>query len=113
MTVTCECGNGTRLAYGEQWTCERCRRRYDTRRIPAEQYEQIRRTQLRFRILPVALGLLVAAAAIFFTLTGAVLSVFFLLPIAMTGWFALLRPIHRRRYREAIADLPRWDIRAE
>jgi hypothetical protein len=113
ITVTCECGAQARLAYGEQWACERCGRRYDTRRIPAEQYQQIRSVQLRFRMLPIGLGLFVAAAAILFTLTGAVLSVFFLLPIAMTGWFAVLRPIHRRRYHEAIADLPRWDLRAE
>jgi hypothetical protein len=113
ITVTCECGGETRLAYGEQWSCDRCGRRYDTGRIPAEEYQQIRRTQMRFRMLPIGLGLFVAAAAILFTLTGAVLSVFFLLPIAMTGWFAVLRPIHRRRYREAIADVPRWDLRAE
>jgi hypothetical protein len=113
ITVTCECGAETHLAYGERWACERCGRQYDTGRIPAEQYQQIRRTQLRFRMLPIGLGLFVAAAAILFTLTGAVLSVFFLLPIAMTGWFAVLRPIHRRRYREAIADLPRWDLHAE
>jgi hypothetical protein len=113
ITISCECGARAHAAYGERWACERCGRRYDTRRIPAEQYRQIRRTQLRFRMLPIGLGLFVAAAAILFTLTGAVLSVFFLLPIAMTGWFVLLRPIHRRRYREAIGDLPHWDLRAE
>jgi hypothetical protein len=113
ISVTCECGEKRDLAYGEDWTCEKCGRRWDTNQIPREQYEVVRRTQLRFRVLPVALGLLVAALAVFFTLTGNVFSVFFLLPVALTGWFALLRPVHRRRYRRAIADLPRWNLRPD
>ena len=33
--------------------------------------------------------------------------------MALIVWFVFLRPTHRRRYREAIAELPRWDLRAE
>ena len=113
IAVTCECGTKHDLRYGEAWTCERCGRRWDTSRIPREQYEVVRRTQLRFRVLPVALGLLVAALAIFFTLTGNVFSVFFLLPVALSVWFVFLRPMHRRRYRQAISDLPRWELHPE
>jgi hypothetical protein len=50
---------------------------------------------------------------VFFIATGNAFSVFFLLPISLMAWFLLIRPVHRRRYREAIADLPRWDLRAE
>jgi hypothetical protein len=110
IALTCECGVNQDLRYGETWTCEQCGRSWDTGQIPREQYEAIRRTQLRFRALPVALGLLVAAIAIFFTLTGNVFSVFLLLPISITVWFVFLRPAHRRRYRRAIADLPRWEL---
>jgi hypothetical protein len=113
IAVTCECGAKHDLRYGDAWTCERCGRRWDTNQIPREQYEVVRRTQLRFRVLPVALGLLVAALAIFFTLTGNVFSVFFLLPVALSVWFVFLRPLHRRRYRAAIADLPRWELHPE
>jgi len=113
IAVTCECGEKRDLRYGEAWTCERCGRRWDTNRIPRDQYETVRRTQLRFRILPVAVGVLVAALAIFFTLTGNVFSVFFLLPVALSVWFVFLRPLHRRRYRAAIADLPRWELHPE
>ena len=49
----------------------------------------------------------------FFLVTGNEFSVFFLLPISLMGWFMLIRPVHRRRYQEAITDLPRWDLRAE
>ena len=113
IAVTCECSEKRDLRYGEQWRCERCGRRWDTTQIPAEQYEAIRRTQLRFRVLPVTYGLAVLALAVFFTLTGNIFSVFILLPMAMMAWFILVRPAHRRRYRRAIADLPRWSLRPE
>ena len=113
IAVTCECGAKEDVSYGDAWTCERCGRRWDTRQIPREQYDVVRRTQLRFRALPVALGLVVAGLAIFFALTGNVFSVFFLLPVALGAWFVFLRPVHRRRYRRAIAELPRWELHPE
>jgi hypothetical protein len=113
ISVTCECGEKRDLRYGETWDCERCGKRWNTRQIPAEQYELIRRTQLRFRVVPIALGSVVAALAIFFTVTGNIFNVFVLLPMAMVVWFSFVRPAHRRRYRRAIADLPRWELRPE
>jgi hypothetical protein len=113
IAVTCECGEKRDLRYGEDWECEDCGRRWDTNQIPAEQYETIRRTQLRFRVLPVIYGLVVLALAVFFTLTGNIFSVIILLPLAMMLWFYFVRPFHRRRYRRAIAELPRWELRPE
>jgi hypothetical protein len=113
ITITCECGEKRDLRYGEVWDCERCGRRWNTSQIPAEQYDTIRRLQWRFRLVPIALGVLVAALAIFFTLTRNIFSVFVLLPLAMMVWFVFVRPVHRRRYRQAIADLPRWGLRPE
>jgi hypothetical protein len=113
IAVTCECGEKHDVRYGDAWTCERCGRRWDTNQIPREQYEVIRRTQLRFRVLPVVFGVLVASVALFFMLTGNVFSIFFLLPVALLAWFVFLRPVHRRRYRAAIADLPRWELHPE
>jgi hypothetical protein len=113
IAVTCDCGEKRDLRYGEAWRCERCGKRWNTRQIPAEQYEVIRRTQLRFRVLPVVFGLLVAGAAIFFTLTGNLFSVFILLPLGTMTWFIFIRPTHRKRYRRAIAELPRWTLRPE
>jgi hypothetical protein len=39
--------------------------------------------------------------------------VFVLLPMAMVIWFSFVRPVHQRRYRRAIADLPRWELRPQ
>jgi hypothetical protein len=111
ITVTCECGERRDLRYGDTWTCARCGRTWDTNDIPREQYDLIRRTQLRFRLLPIALGLVVATAALVFVVTGNFFSLFILLPLSTMVWFFFLRPAHRRRYRRAIADLPRWELR--
>jgi Flp pilus assembly protein TadB len=111
--VTCECGAKRELAYGERWQCESCGRSWDTGRIPASQYDEIRRLSLRFRAVPIAFGAAVALLAIFFTLTGNIFGVFFLLPVALVLWFVFLRPLHRKRYRRAIKTLPRWELRAD
>ena len=113
ITVTCECGEKRELAYGERWQCEQCGRSWDTGRIPADQYQQIRQLSLRYRAVPVAFGALVALLAIFFTLTGNIFGVFFLMPVALVLWFVFLRPLHRKRYRRAIKTLPRWELRAD
>jgi hypothetical protein len=111
--VTCECGGSAKLPYGEQWTCEGCGRAYDTGKVPREDYDVVRRTQLRYRALPIAVGVAVLVLGIFFTLTGNIVNVFILLPLALLSWVVFLRPTHQRRYRRAIADLPRWDLRAD
>ena len=113
ITITCECGEKRNLRYGAQWQCERCGKRWDTNQIPAEQYDAIRRLQWRFRVVPIVLGLVVAALAIFFTLTGNIFNVFVLMPLALMIWFLFLRPTHQRRYRQAISDLPRWELRPQ
>ena len=87
IAITCECGDKRDLGYGEDWACETCGRHWDTNQIPVEQYDAIRRTQLRFRVLPVVYGVVVAGTAIFFMLTGNIFSVFVLLPLAMMLWF--------------------------
>jgi hypothetical protein len=110
IAITCECGEKRDLRYGEQWRCDECGRRWDTGQIPTEQYQAIRRTQLRFRVLPVLYGLGVLGLAMFFTLTGNIFSVFVLLPLSLMIWFYFVRPAHRRRYRRAIAELPRWEL---
>jgi Flp pilus assembly protein TadB len=113
ITVTCECGERHDLFYGERWTCPACGRAYDTAHVPEHEYAAIRSLQRRFRAVPIALGLTVALVAIVFTLTDNVVGVFFLMPVALITWFVFIRPTHRARYRRAITELPRWDLRAD
>jgi len=112
ITVRCPCGERRELAYGEVWRCA-CGRRWDTNQIDAEQYGRLRRLQLRFRILPVCIGVATSLAALFFLLSHNTFSLFVLLPAVLVGWGMVLRPIHRRRYAAALGKLPRWELRSE
>lgn len=112
IAVHCECGERRDLAYGEVWSCA-CGRRWNTAQIDAEEYGRLRRVQLRFRALPVAMGLATSFLALFFLLTGNTFSLFLLLPFALVVWSTLVRPVHRRRYATALGELPRWELRSE
>ena len=67
---------------------------------------------MRFRALPVGLGLLVASVALFFILTGNAAAVFVLLPLSLMVWFTYLRGAHRRRYLAALAQRQRWRLQS-
>ncbi len=110
IAITCACGQRQSVPYGTVWTCPDCARVWDTADVPREDYEAIRRITLRFRALPVALGLLVATVALFFLLTGNTTAVFVLLPLSLMVWFTYLRDAHRRRYRAALAQRQRWRL---
>lgn len=112
ITVGCPCGQRRELGYGEVWSCA-CGRRWNTGQVDAEQYARLRRVQLRFRAVPVCLGVATSLAALFFLLTHNTFSLFILLPAVLIGWGTVLRPIHRRRYAEALGELPRWELRPE
>lgn len=113
VSITCACGRKQSVSFGNSWTCERCGQTWDTSRLPRDEYEEIRRLQLRYRMLPVLLGLLVVGLAAFMTLSGSPGGVILLLPTAMLGWFVFLREPHRRRYRRAIAERRAWTLRGE
>jgi hypothetical protein len=107
IAITCVCGRRQSVRYRDAWTCPDCSRVWDTSDVPREDYEAIRRITLRFRVLPVVLGLLVATVALFFILTGNGTAVFVLLPLSLMVWFTFLRDAHRRRYRAALAQCQR------
>jgi hypothetical protein len=110
ITLTCECGDTRHLRYGERWTCEKCSRSWDTAKIPVDQYTAIRATQLRFRRVPIAISVLALAAVIACIVVGKALGGLLVVAILATSWSMFFRPLHRRRYREALADLPTWQI---
>jgi hypothetical protein len=114
ITVKCECGQRRDLKYGEQWQCEQCGRRYDTRKIPMEEYAAIRRTQVRYRLFPIAAGLLLLAAMIVFFIEGRTFSAIIIIPFMLASWASFGRPFWRSRYRRALSkDTPTWTIKAD
>jgi len=110
ITITCDCGNVGRVAYGERLTCEGCGRTWDTAQIPTEEYDTLVDSVRRYRLL--ALGPPFVAAAILIPL--AVLSSFrfaFLLFVLILGHALLVMPQLRRRASAHVsATAPRWNL---
>ena len=114
ITVTCECGQKRDLQYGEQWQCEGCGRSYDTRKIPLEEYAAIRRTQLRYRLIPLVAGLVLLAAMIVFFIAGSAFSALVLVAFVGASWVMFVRPFFRTRYRKSLGkNLPTWNLKAD
>ena len=113
ITVSCRCGEKQYLAYGERWTCETCGRTWDTRQIPAEQYAAIRATQLRYRRIPLVISVVALACIVAGVLVGKALGGLIVVAIAATTWSMFFRPIHSRKYRKALAQLPTWTLTPE
>jgi hypothetical protein len=113
ITLTCRCGERNYVHYGERWTCERCGRTWDTRRIPMEEYAQLRRTQLKYRRIPLIVSVISLLCVLVFILVGKAFAGLILVAFAATAWSMFVRPIHSKRYRRAIAKLPSWKIDPE
>ena len=114
ITVTCECGQRRELRYGEVWRCEGCGRRFDTNKIPLEEYAAIRRTQLRYRLFPLAAGLLLLAAVIVVFIAGRTFSALVFGAFLLASWAMLGRPFFRSRYRKSLQkNVPTWKIKAD
>lgn len=112
IRVTCSCAERHSVDYGAIWECT-CGRRWNTAQIKADEYARLRQLQLRFRAVPVALGMATSGLAMYFLLTSNSFSLFLLLPLALISWGMVVRPILRRRYSKALGVLPQWDLRAE
>ncbi len=114
ITVTCECGQRRELQYGERWRCDGCGRRYDTNKIPVEEYAAIRRTQLRYRLFPLISCLLLLVAVILFWIAGRAFTALIAVAFLVASYSVFGRPFFRSRYRRALSkNLPTWDIKAD
>jgi hypothetical protein len=53
------------------------------------------------------------ACVVAFVVVGKPLGGVILVVFALTAWSMFVRPLHKRRYREALASLPSWEIEPE
>jgi hypothetical protein len=114
ITVTCECGERRDLHYGEVWQCEGCGRRFDTNKIPLEEYAAIRRTQIRYRLFPLVAGLILLAAMIAFFIVGNAFRAVVFGAFLLASWGMLGRPFFRSRYRKKLRqNMPTWNLKAD
>ncbi len=109
ITITCECGETKEVAYGERWRCERCGRSWNTRHIPAEEYEGLLRRMRRHKLEVLAVGGLLAAILVPLIV---VVSPRFIavVPMVMAIWLFVFLPFWRRRYRRTARGAPRWEL---
>ena len=110
ITVSCRCGEKRLLSYREDWTCEECGRHWDTNQIPVEQYAAIRSTQLRYRRVPIAISVVALACVIAAVIAGKALGGLLIVGVVATTWSMFFRPMHSRKYRQALAQLPTWTL---
>ena len=86
---------------------------WDTNQIPIDQYAAIRRDALRALIVPVTVSLLVLAAAVFLIVSGRAVGAIVIVPFVAYLYSQFVRPARRRRRREQLANLPKWEIKPE
>ncbi|HTU86464.1 MAG TPA: hypothetical protein VMF57_12870 [Solirubrobacteraceae bacterium] len=113
ITLRCECGERQELRYGELWTCQTCGRSWSTLHIPVAEYDQLRRTELRYRRLPVAVAAVVMALLIVLILAGRTFAGIVLVAVVATAWTVYGRPRWTRRYLRASQNRPSWTIGPE
>jgi hypothetical protein len=112
ITITCECGETKRVAYGERWTCDTCGRTWNTQQIPVEEYDGLMRRMRRHKIEVLAVAAM--AFAILVPLIVFVSGRFVaFVPVAMAAWLFFVLPYWRRRYRRTAREAPRWELHPE
>jgi hypothetical protein len=113
ITVKCECGERRELRYGQVWKCEQCGRRYDTNKIPVDEYASFRRQRVHDRILPSLYAGAVALIGLGFVIAGEPLALILVLPTGGFVWSTFIYPRRRARQHQAIRERPRWKIKAD
>jgi hypothetical protein len=112
ITITCDCGESRRVAYGERWTCDRCERSWNTAQIPAEDYDGLLRSMRRHKLealVPAAVLIAILVPLIVFVSNGFV----FVIPIVAAAWLFLYLPFWRRRGRRVAGNAPKWELHPE
>jgi hypothetical protein len=112
LTIRCECGETKSLRYGERWTCERCGRRWNTDRIPVDEYRGLVRDLRRYRLE--AVGAAVAIVAVLIPLALLVnAALVFAVPLVLAFAAIFYGPRWKRKVRRRIASRPRWELHPE
>lgn len=113
ITLRCDCGADGRVPFGARWACPECGRSYDTTAIPPGEYERIVSAVRHYRIAGLAMMAVIAAMVLALALSHQPVQIFAGLPLILLVWFMYVRPVFRRRYRRAIADVPTWQLHSE
>jgi hypothetical protein len=113
ITIGCDCGSSTEVAYGDRWTCPDCGRTWDTSQIPSAEYDVLLKGVRQYRLLVVGPPLLLAAILIPLAAIVGIQYAFLLFVLVMA--YALLavpqiRRLASKRMRESTKS---WKLRPE
>jgi len=111
ITIHCDCGASKLVRYGETWACPDCARRWNTQKIPADEYEGLLRRMRRYKLELVGLTLVVLAVFLPLILVDG--SFVFLAAIAAFALVFVYLPFWRRRIKRAAQEAPRWELEPE
>jgi hypothetical protein len=78
-----------------------------------EEYASLRRARVHDRILPSLVFAGLAAVVLVLVLIGRPLGAIVIVPFVGFLWGTFVRPRRRRRQYRAIAERPRWKLRAD
>jgi hypothetical protein len=112
ISISCDCGEKQEVPYGESWRCESCGRVWDTKQIPAEEYDGLLRRMKRARLEAFALAAVLAAILVPLIVFWNPVLVF-AIPVVAAAWLFLYLPFWRRKTRRVAASSPRWELRPD
>jgi hypothetical protein len=113
ISITCDCGTVTSLAYGERWTCPGCGKTWDTSQIPHEDYARLLRSVRTYRLItlgpPIALAAVLVPLSVFVGVQFA-----FLLFILLLAWGLLVMPqLRSRATASVLRHVKTWELSPE
>ena len=113
ITITCDCGAVTEVAYGDRWHCDACGKTWDTTQIPASEYDALLRHLKRYRALVLAPPLILAAVLMPLAILSGLQYAFLLFVLVMA--YALLGvPQLRKRVATQMRESTKsWKLRPE
>ena len=65
------------------------------------------------RRVPIVVSVISLVCIVAFLALGKGLAGLIIVAFSLTAWSMFARPLHRRRYRAALARIPSWDIEPE
>ena len=78
-----------------------------------EEYANLRRTQLRYRWIPLVMAAVVVGSLIALVVLGRAFGGILIAALAAMVWSTVGRPQWKRRYVKAIENRPSWTIEPE
>jgi len=113
ITVTCDCGEVTHVAYGDSWTCPGCGRTWNTAQIPRADYDRLLRSVRTYRLLTIGPPLALCAVLVPLSIVSGFQFAILLFVLVM-GHALLVMPRIRSRATESVREnAATWKLRPE